>query len=182
MKTLEIAERDGFPGALAAPGRSPEIPEEMDAYGWLVGDWDLDVLHFWVDVADRGLKAELHCAWVLEGRAIQDLWIMPRRGERAGYEDRTTNMYGTTLRIWDPALQAWRITWLNPVSNQHLTQVGRSVGKDVIQVGCLPDGIVTRWRFTEIRHDSFHWIGEAMAPDAQSWVLQGEFLARRRGA
>lgn len=29
---------------LAAPARSSEIPESADAYGWLVGSWELDVL------------------------------------------------------------------------------------------------------------------------------------------
>jgi hypothetical protein len=31
---------------LAAAGRSPEIPEEMDVYGWLIGSWELDVVGY----------------------------------------------------------------------------------------------------------------------------------------
>jgi hypothetical protein len=42
---------------LAAPSRSPEIPESADAYGWLVGSWELDVWVYWaMDVRARGLK------------------------------------------------------------------------------------------------------------------------------
>ena len=37
---------DRFFSVLAAPGRSPEIPESADVYGWLCGSWDLDVLHY----------------------------------------------------------------------------------------------------------------------------------------
>src|SRR4051812_8763384 len=44
--------------------------------------------------------AEAHFAWVLEGRAVQDVWIMPRRGQRSG--PRPLDTYGTTLRLWDP--------------------------------------------------------------------------------
>jgi hypothetical protein len=33
---------------------------------------------------------------------VQDVWIMPRRGERPAGLDKINNMYGTTLRIWDP--------------------------------------------------------------------------------
>jgi hypothetical protein len=32
--------------ALAAGGRSPQIPEEMDLYGWLVGSWELEVVGY----------------------------------------------------------------------------------------------------------------------------------------
>ena len=106
--TVAHAERQAdFLTALAAPGRSPEIPEAPDVYGWLVGSWELEVVWYrGVDVTGQGLEGEVHFGWVLEGRAIQDVWIMPRRADRAGHEDRLQNMYGTTFRMWDPAIQA----------------------------------------------------------------------------
>jgi DinB superfamily len=164
---------------LAAPGRSPEIPESMDAYGWLVGSWELDVLHYWTDVAGQGRKAEAHFGWVLEGRAVQDVWIMPRRAERRAVLDPNQNMFGTTLRVWDPSIQAWRITWINPVNGSRDELIGRWVGKDVVQVGTHAGTTPIRWTFTDITADSFHWIGESLDPDGRSWKLQGEFRARR---
>jgi hypothetical protein len=165
--------------ALAAPGRSPEIPEAADAYGWLVGSWELDVRHYQVDVAARHLTGEAHFAWVLEGRAVQDVWIMPRRPDRGAGLDASLNMYGTTLRVWDRALQAWRVTWVNPVTGQRDELIGRRSGPDVVQVGTHADGTPIRWSFTEITKDSFRWTGEALAADGQTWTLQGEFRARR---
>jgi hypothetical protein len=92
---------------LSASGRSAEIDESADAYGWLVGSWELDVLRYRaVDVLSRKIKGEVHFGWVLEGRAIQDIWIMPRISDRKPDDDRANNMYGTTLRIWDPAIRA----------------------------------------------------------------------------
>ncbi len=89
-----------FSVLLMAAERSPEIPESADLYGWLCGSWDLDVIHYrGLGVADRGLTGEVHAARVLEGRAVQDLWIMPRREDRQKDFDRTMNMYGTTLAI-----------------------------------------------------------------------------------
>jgi uncharacterized damage-inducible protein DinB len=164
---------------LAAPGRSPEIPESADAYGWLVGSWELDVLHYWTDVAGRGLEAEAHFFWVLEGRAVQDVWIMPRRAERTAVLDKTNDMFGTTLRVWDPKVQAWRITWINPVTGARNELLGRWSGKDVVQVGTHSDGTPIRWVFTDIAPDSFRWIGESLNPDGRTWKLQGEFRARR---
>ena len=106
----------GFAIALIAPGRSPEIPEALDVFGWFVGDWELDIRVYWTDVSARHLKGEVHVSRVLEGRAVQDVWIMPRRSERSTEVDKTCNMYGSTLRMWDPGIQAWRVTWTNPVT------------------------------------------------------------------
>lgn len=179
MSTTAVGEKPDLHAALAAPGRSPEIPEAEDIYGWLVGSWELDVVHYWVDVAARGIKGEAHFAWVLEGRAVQDVWIAPRRSQRAGALDKSVNTYGTTLRVWDASIQAWRVTWINPVTGLRNELIGRRRGKDVVQLGALSDGTPIRWRFTEITPDSFRWIGESLEPDGKTWKLGGEFRARR---
>jgi hypothetical protein len=180
MTTIEHAENAEFRAVLAAAGRSPEIPESADAYGWLVGSWELDVLRYWaMDVAARRIKGEAHFSWVLEGRAVQDVWIMPRRIDRSDKLDKTMNMYGTTMRVWDPSISAWRITWRNPAGDHHEEQIGRRSGPDVVQIGTRPDGTPTRWTFTEITPSSFHWLGEALEADGKTWRLEGEFRARR---
>src|SRR5947208_1450456 len=93
-----------FHTVLGAPGRSPEIPESADIYGWLAGSWELEVLRYkTVDISALHLKGEAHFGWVLEGRAVQDVWIMPRCPERTATTEKTNNMYGTTLRVWDPS-------------------------------------------------------------------------------
>jgi hypothetical protein len=177
---IAAAEKVDFYSMLAAPRRSPQIPESADVYGWLIGSWDLDIIHYAaVDVSALGIKGEVHFGWVLEGRAVQDVWIMPRVSERSAGMPAANNMYGTTLRVWDAAIQAWRITWINPVTGHHEEQVGRRSGKDIVQLGSRANGVATRWRFTEITADSFHWIGESMNPDGASWKLEGEFRARR---
>jgi hypothetical protein len=179
MITITANESTRFLSTLGAQARTPEIGEQEDIYGWLVGSWELDVRHYFTDVSARKLKGEVHFSWVLEGRAIQDVWIMPVLDERSPEIDRTGNMYGTTLRVWDPENKAWRITWINPVSNSRCDMIGRRSGNDIVQIGSLPNGTVLRWRFTEITSDSFHWIGEALEANGSSWKLQGEFLARR---
>lgn len=169
-----------FASLLHCSARSPEIPEAADIYGWLVGSWELDVLRYaGVDLAARNLKGEVHFGWVLEGRAIQDVWITPGPSDRRPGLDQNNNMYGTTLRVWDASIQAWRIRWINPVSGHEERQTGRKIGNDIVQIGARADGTPTRWRFTEITSDRFHWLGEALSTDGTSWRLEGEFLARR---
>ena len=178
--TLMTMKQENLHSVLAAPGRSAEIPESADVYGWLVGSWELEILHYRaIDMSRLGLKGEVHFGWVLEGRAIQDVWIMPRRSDRAPSTDKANNMYGTTLRVWDGSIQAWRITWVNPVNGHREEQIGRRIGHDIVQVGARPDGTPTRWRYTEITPDSFHWIGESLLPDGETWRLEGEFLAKK---
>lgn len=179
MTRTDAARDRRFHEALAAAGRSPEIPEEADLYGWLVGSWELDVRHYLVHVTARNIKAEAHFAWVLEGRAVQDVWVMPRRADRTAALEKSLNMFGTTLRVWDPSIRAWRVTWLNPVTGGRNELVGRRCGADIVQVGTHADGTPIRWCFTEIAPDSFRWTGEALDADGKTWKLQGEFGARR---
>lgn len=152
--------------ALTAPSRSAEIPESADVYGCLIGSWALDVRRFGADGSERHGSGEVHFAWVLEGRAVQDVWIMP-------------NTYGITVRVWDRVIQAWRVTWINPVSGARNELVGCHRGKDIVQVGTHSDGTPIRWIFSEIAIDSFLWTGEALEPDGNTWRLEAEFRARR---
>jgi hypothetical protein len=179
MTTVEAKANADFLSGLIASGRSPEIPERADVYGWLIGKWELEVCYYGVDVSERRIRGESCFEWVLEGRAVQDVWIMPRLAERAAEPDRSTNMYGTTLRVWDPSIDAWRVTYINPVSGQRDELIGRRSGKDIVQIGTHADGTPIRWSFTNITGDSFHWLGEALEADGKSWKLEGEFRARR---
>jgi len=175
-----LVEQENLHSVLGASTRSAEIPAEADVYGWLVGSWNLEILYYrGVNVSGMGLDGEVHFGWVLEGRAIQDVWIMPRRSKRASYTDQANNMFGTTLRVWDPGIQAWRITWINPVRGHREEQIGRRIGDEIVQVGARCDGTPTRWRYTEIAENSFHWIGESLLADGRTWKLEGEFLGAR---
>jgi hypothetical protein len=170
-----------FQGLLLSGQRFSGIPESADVYGWLCGSWDLVVLRYrGIDVSGQGLSGEVHASHVLEGRAVQDVWIMPRCEDRKAGTDPTMNMYGTTLRSWDSSIKAWRIAWTNPVSGHREEQIGNWDGRDIVQTGARADGTKTRWTFTEIEPDSFHWRGEALYPNATTWTLEGEFLAKRR--
>jgi hypothetical protein len=102
MNAIERISELDFTAMLSASVRSPEIPESADAYGWLVGSWELDCLHYrGVPVSIQG---EAHFGWVLEGRAVQDVWIMPRASDRTDVSDKSNNMYGTTFRVWGASI------------------------------------------------------------------------------
>jgi hypothetical protein len=152
----------------------------MDLYGWLIGSWELDVTGYPEGGPVRRRPGEWHFGWVLEGRAIQDVWIVPPRGARPGDAAAQVNSYGTTLRTYDPRIDAWQIQWTDPVTQTYLTMIGRKVGQDIVQLGQGPGGTLIRWSFSEITPQSFHWRGEISADDGATWRCNVEFLARRR--
>jgi hypothetical protein len=173
-----------FTEALAADGPAADRTGTMDLYGWLIGSWDLDVTRFLDDGSKRQRQGEWHFGWVLEGRAIQDVWIVPRRGElRTGDAAANVNSYGTTLRIFDPRIDAWQIQWIDPVTQNFLVMVGRKQGDNIVQLGTSPEGRPIRWSFSQITQNSFRWRGEtsrgSSAMKEASWRLDLEFFARR---
>jgi hypothetical protein len=87
--------------------------------------------------------------------------------------------YGTTLRIYDPGLDAWHILWSDPLKQFYTRQIGRADGRDIVQEGNAGIGETMRWSFTEITLDSFRWTGERSLDGGASWQLQGDFRARR---
>jgi hypothetical protein len=112
-------------------------------------------------------RGEVHAGWVLEGRAIQDVWILPGV------------FHGTTLRVYDPGRDAWHIVWSDPLRQYYGRQLGRASGKDIVQIGTNDAGEATRWSFSGITPDSFHWRGERSCDGGVTWQLQAEFLVRR---
>ena len=168
---------EAFLDALAAEGPAPDRADKMRLYGRFIGSWDMDVA---VPGTARRGKGEIHFGWALEGRAVQDVWITPPRAKPADALG-PVQFYGTTLRIYDPAIDAWHILWSDPVRQYYTRQIGRPLGPDIVQVGTDGAGARTRWSFTEITDNSFHWTGERSGDGAQ-WQTVVEFFARRLSA
>jgi hypothetical protein len=182
--TLETPCRKGdspsqFHEVLAAPGSALGSGGNRQMYDGIIGSWDGQVIDHLGKGSERRQSAEMHFAWVLEGRAIQDLWIVPSIRDRAG-EPGAGNRFGTTLRVYDPAIDAWRITWLNPVTGASNQLVGRRAGTQIVQTGADADGRLVRWVFVEVTPESFHWQGEVSEDSGKSWKCETEFLATRR--
>jgi hypothetical protein len=156
-----------FIDALHTTTPAPDRADRMGLYGWLIGSWKMNaVVHRDDGTRHEGI-GEIHFGWVLEGRAVQDVWILPGV------------FYGTTLRIYDPGLDAWHILWSDPLRQFYTRQIGRARGSDIVQEGTNDAGEAVRWSFTEITPDSFRWLGERSRDAGASWERQAEFFARR---
>jgi hypothetical protein len=157
----------GFTHALVSEGPAADRAEKMKLYGWLIGDWVFDAVVHADDGIRREGKGEIHFVWALDGRAIMDVWILPGI------------FYGSTLRVYDPAIDAWHIHWSDPLKQLYTRQIGRAQGPDIVQLGDMENGVRLRWSFSEIATDAFRWRGERSTDNGASWHLQADFRARR---
>ena len=74
---------DSMLSALSADAPLPEYSAQLMLYGRFVGAWEGTVVVYRRDGTQRRESCEVYFGWVLEGRAIQDVWIAPARRDRA---------------------------------------------------------------------------------------------------
>jgi hypothetical protein len=170
-----------FAEVLHADGPDTERQAMLGLFGWLIGGWDMDVTAILDDGTTHKGHGEIHAGWVLQGRAIQDVWMIPRLKDRSRDTSQlpgTGHWYGTTLRIYDPNLDAWRILWSDPATNFFTQQIGRPNDNGIVQEGPDPRGGAMRWTFSEIEPNAFHWTAERAA-DGARWRREVDIRARR---
>ncbi|MBV9461912.1 MAG: hypothetical protein JO141_30950 [Bradyrhizobium sp.] len=167
-----------FINALVASGPAPDRADKMMLYGQFIGAWDGTVTRYGANGERFDASAEVHFGWALEGRAIQDVWIVPSRVGRAPGEP--DKMNGTTLRIYDPRHDNWQITFIDPVRQTHDRMSGQQVGADIVQEYRDANGTIGQWCFTEIETNSFHWISRTSNDERTTWRLTGEYYLKRR--
>jgi len=157
--------------ALPADGPAAGYRQELMLFGQFVGDWEFQGVEYHADGSRVTDKGEIQFGWVLAGRAVQDVWIERERS------DNEPKNYGTTIRAYDPKLDAWRIVWVDPPSGHVQTMMGRKVGEEIVLEGKRANGVAIRWIFSEIKPDSFRWRGEESVNG--TWRLAEECFPRR---
>gem|GEM_PF-315651 len=183
---LAIAPADAVP--VLADGRARQFadalvsaqPSEFGAHSadfdWAVGGWTAEVRDYGDDGSVKVSCGEWWFSWVLEGRAIQDVWIVPPRGQRRD-APRENNRYGSTVRWLNNKDGLWHIVWVNPVSGVRNELSGGKVGDALVLEGPY-DGTRIRWSFIDITPTSFRWTGEQKTKDG-IWRLGSEFVLQR---
>ena len=161
--------RNAMINALGSSDPNPILGDEARTFDRLVGTWDADFGFPRKDGTVLHKKGELHFGWVMDGTAIQDLWI--------GYptESGKERSFGTTLRFFDNQIRQWRIVFINPRFNYVVTAQGRRDGADIVF-----DGLPLRWTFSEITAESFHWQGEKSYDSGKTWKVEEDHHMKRR--
>jgi hypothetical protein len=165
-----------FANALLSAGPHREISLANQIFAPFVGSWQLQVSWFGLDgCLSRQELGEWHFSWVLEGRAIQDIWIVPPREARNQRLD--LYEYGTSLRFFDPEIDAWRSTWIGPMHSLVRTFTASKIHDQVVLQTTEGTEPRMRWSLSEIAARSFTWRNEVL--DNGRWRLQQSFRAQR---
>ena len=174
MKSNNLALRENLHADAPASDRA----KQMMLYGQFLGAWDGTLRYVDPEGTRHETSAEVHFGWVLEGRAVQDVWIAPSRINRK--EGERLLMHGSTFRVYDPQSDNWQITWIDPVKQVVNRMIGRKIGNEIVQEYRMDDGKRCQWMFTDITANSFHWVNRVSSDDGTSWEIRGEFFLRRR--
>jgi hypothetical protein len=156
-----------FAQALLAPGPTPEYPGRMHRFGQLVGTWAAKGSR--LDEA-TGVWAEREFTWivafVLDGRAVQDVELVASSTHPSGFET-----VATAIRVYDPHAGAWRVTHVAPKLGEYCHLVATPHRNGVRQDGAGTDGRPIRWNFTSITADSYTWEGWVSDDEGATWLL-----------
>jgi hypothetical protein len=163
--------------ALQATGPHPSLGDQAKVFGRLIGTWDGEYTEFSNDGKATHSSGEWIFGWVMDGRAIQDLFIIhPSAAHQVGF-------VGTTLRYFDPKSGTWSVTFIDPEDSSVETLTGGAVGDDRIVVHSQnTDGKETRWSLDDIRPNSWIFRDEETRDGGKTWRLREEDHMKRRGA
>jgi hypothetical protein len=165
--------RSGVKG-LVSDGPYSEFKDKLMLFGQFVGDWDIVGVR---SPSPGGVafreEGEVHFGWILDGRAVQDVWMTYDRVSKKVIP------VGTTVRVYDPSIGAWRSTWISALRCTVQTFIARKVGEEIVLEGRTEDGNPERWIFSEIKSDSFRWHSEETRDGGKTWLLTEEMNIRR---
>jgi hypothetical protein len=162
---------------LSAPGPTPDLAEKLHLFGQFVGRWEVNCTLYQPDGSRQTQTGEIHFAWVLDGRAIQDIWIAPACDDQLPFEE-----YGTTIRFYDATLDAWKVTWISPLNHRVATMTARLIGDEIVVAGVdtrFSPPRLFRWIFSYITATTFHWRNLMSEDGGHTWQAQEELDARR---
>ena len=163
-----------FINALYSNARNGRIPEEYDFFGSLIGEWDIVWSDHLEETEPRWVKGEWIFSRVLDGTAVQDLFIVPSRAERLQNKQPDAE-YGTTLRIYNPQTMVWDIFY--GCMGEAIRLTARKIGEEIILTENTTEKM--RYVFSDIKAFSFLWRKERMNENDE-WIIVAKVTAEKR--
>jgi hypothetical protein len=159
-----------------ALGPHSSLGDQSKLWSRLIGTWHVEYSDFSKDGKRSHRSGEFIVGWVLDGRVIQDVWIVDPSGSRKERE-----VY-TDLRYFDPKSQSWPAVFIDPEHASIARFSGGPVGDRIVLDTHDFEGTDTRWSINDLRSDSFIWREEESIDGGNTWRLTAEHHMKRRGA
>ncbi|HND48876.1 MAG TPA: hypothetical protein PLL95_09975 [Anaerolineales bacterium] len=162
---------------LGAETPDPKLKDKLMLFGQFIGDWEIESEWFLPNGLRPKGKGEIHFGWILSGTAIQDVWSGVVENPPQGFP---STGFGTTIRFYDPTIDALRIIWIAPIGNIIQTFVARAVGDEIVLEGrTVDEKFPERWILSEITPISFHWRSVESYDNEKTWQVTQKVVARR---
>ena len=166
--------RQAMIAALGANGPHPSLAGEARTFDRFVGTWDCDYTFHLADGRVTKKKGDIKFGWVLDGRAVQDIWTT--YPTESGKERSS----GTSFRFFDAKAGEWHVVFINPQYSYVVNVEGGQEGDRIVLRGADADGSPIRWTFFDMTDKSFSWHGEKSHDGGKTWALEEDHRMRRR--
>lgn len=168
--------RSDMVAALNAMGPHNSLGDQAKLWDRLIGTWEVEYTDFSKGGKTSHRSGQFIVGWVLDGRVIQDVWIVDPSGsrkEREVYSD---------LRYFDPKSQSWPAIFVDPEHASVARFTGGAVGDRFVLDTHDFGGTDTRWSINDVHPGSFVWREEESIDGGKSWRLTAEHHMKRQGA
>lgn len=160
-------------GELAPNGRNLAAPPETAQLDFFVGDWEVRDFRGGSDGSTVGRMA---ARYVLDGYVLQ--------ADYRGLDpDGNVTFRGTSLRFWDPVRGKLLMRWAVANAFEYTLIVGEMVDGELVSTGEGRDSrgseFIERYRFFEIRDDSFRFEMERSFDGGDTWFRFADIRYQR---
>ncbi len=164
--------------ALICDAPNEKLSEQLNLFAHFIGEWNFDWTGFNKDGTTQKEKGEWLFSWILEGRAVQDVWIIPTR-ENRGKPGMPDGEYGSAIRFYSEKENAWKVTWVGPMKDRLSTFIAKKIGDEIVLEATNETEFQMKWIFSEIEENKFRWRC-IISEDGENWNLTQEMLVKRK--
>ena len=155
------------------------IPEGYDWYAPLIGDWDFDYYDGYENGTPRHVTGEWLFRKILEGAAVQDIFICPSRETRLT-DPQEDGEYGTALRRFDFNEKCWKMVYITKDYAIHVKWGYYPSEEGGRLVGTVRENPDNRFIFDSITGTSFHWQNIVICEDGTERVVSNIYARRKK--
>ncbi|WP_420320844.1 hypothetical protein [Flagellimonas sp.] len=163
---------------LLSHAKNDEAPASTDHWGQLVGNWDIVVEM--LDASGEikhSFNGEWNWFYVLNGMAIQDVFILPKRKEATDQN----LFYGIGLRIYNEKLNKWQTAYMDTSNRQMDMGEAISTAEKITLMETNRKKEKIRITYFDFQNNTFKWQQEVYNEDKKAWQITQLIHATRKG-